>query len=74
MELKGVEDLELSQRFYDRAEEVSKPWEKYDLMKQYRSRIPEPEEESIMADVYHQLEKHATTKKDKRLQQKLNNK
>jgi large subunit ribosomal protein L19 len=34
--LKGVEDLNLPQAFYDRAEKVAKPWEKYDLMLQYR--------------------------------------
>ena len=33
--LKGVQDLELPQRFYDRAKELETPWEKYDLMKQY---------------------------------------
>lgn len=32
---KGIQDLELPERFYKRAEELSKPWEKYDLMKQY---------------------------------------
>lgn len=34
--LKGVEDLNLPQRFYDKAAKVAKPWEKYDLMLQYR--------------------------------------
>ena len=34
--LKGVQDLGLPQIFYDRAAEVAKPWEKYDLMLQYR--------------------------------------
>lgn len=33
--LKGVQDLGLPKRFYDRAKEVATPWEKYDLMKQY---------------------------------------
>lgn len=33
--LKGVQDLELPQKFYDRAKELDTPWEKYDLMKQY---------------------------------------
>ena len=35
-DLKGVEELGLPQRFYDRAKQLSKPWEKYDLMLQYR--------------------------------------
>lgn len=33
--LKGVHDLGLPQRFYDRAKELETPWEKYDLMKEY---------------------------------------
>ncbi|XP_073987519.1 large ribosomal subunit protein bL19m-like isoform X2 [Rhodnius prolixus] len=44
-----------------------KPWEKYDLMKQYRSTIPEEEQKEIFAEVYselHQLE--ITRKKMKR--------
>lgn len=35
-ELKGVQDLGLPERFYKRAAEVAMPWEKYDLMKEYR--------------------------------------
>jgi large subunit ribosomal protein L19 len=34
--MKGLADLELEERFYKRAEELATPWEKYDLMKQYR--------------------------------------
>lgn len=34
--LKGVQDLGLQERFYKRAEQLATPWEKYDLMKQYR--------------------------------------
>lgn len=34
--MKGLADLELAERFYKRAEELATPWEKYDLMKQYR--------------------------------------
>lgn len=34
--LKGVQDLGLAEKFYKRAEELATPWEKYDLMKQYR--------------------------------------
>lgn len=34
--LKGVQDLGLPDRFYKRAAELATPWEKYDLMKQYR--------------------------------------
>jgi large subunit ribosomal protein L19 len=35
-ELQGVQDLGLPERFYKRAAEVARPWEKYDLMKEYR--------------------------------------
>lgn len=34
--LKGVEDLGLPERFYERAKQLDTPWEKYDLMKEYR--------------------------------------
>lgn len=33
--LQGVQDLGLPEKFYKRAAELAKPWEKYDLMKQY---------------------------------------
>ena len=51
-ELKGIEDLELPERFYRRAKEVAKPWKKYDLMKQHRKSIDEDETEAIMGEVY----------------------
>jgi len=35
-DLKGVDAFKLSQEFFDRAEKQKKPWEKYDLMLQYR--------------------------------------
>ena len=50
-DLQGVEDLGLPERFYKRAEELSKPWEKYDIMKKYRSSINEQDTESIMSEV-----------------------
>lgn len=34
--LKGVQDLGLPERFYKRAAQLATPWEKYDMMKQYR--------------------------------------
>ncbi|XP_055857262.1 39S ribosomal protein L19, mitochondrial [Episyrphus balteatus] len=37
------------------AERVRKPWEKYDMMKQYRSTIPEEEQKEIFAEVHSQL-------------------
>ncbi|KAG1677009.1 39S ribosomal protein L19, mitochondrial [Nymphon striatum] len=50
-ELRGVQDLNLPERFYKRAAEVAKPYEKYDLMKQYRKLIPEEEQLGIMEEV-----------------------
>lgn len=52
--LKGVEDLGLPQRFYDRAKhpQIAKPWEKHDLMKQYRESINDVETKEIMSEVY----------------------
>ncbi|GLG96212.1 39S ribosomal protein L19, mitochondrial [Gryllus bimaculatus] len=53
--LKGVQDLGLPERFYKRAEELATPWEKYDLMKQYRATIPEEEQAEIFSEVYSEL-------------------
>jgi len=38
MNLKGIEPLELKQKFWDRAAhpQVAQPWLKHDLMRQYR--------------------------------------
>lgn len=69
-ELKGVQDLELPERFYERAKQVSKPWEKYDLMKTYRESINEDETEEIMAESYQGLKAVEKRRKDK-LRQKL---
>lgn len=52
--LQGVQDLELPERFYKRAKELETPWEKYDLMKEYRRLIPEEEQREIYAEVYKQ--------------------
>merc|ERR1711972_904054 len=41
--LQGVKDLGLPARFYKRAKQFETPWEKYDLMKEYRKSIPEEE-------------------------------
>ncbi|XP_050429040.1 39S ribosomal protein L19, mitochondrial [Adelges cooleyi] len=53
--MKGLADLGLEERFYKRAEELATPWEKYDLMKQYRKTIPEEEQKEIFAEVYSEL-------------------
>ena len=52
-----MEDLGLPEIFYERARKVAKPWEKHDLMKQYREQINEPETEQIMGEVHKQIKK-----------------
>lgn len=54
-DMKGLADLGLEERFYERAKELATPWEKYDLMKQYRKTIPEEEQKEIFAEVYSEL-------------------
>ncbi|XP_050532657.1 39S ribosomal protein L19, mitochondrial [Daktulosphaira vitifoliae] len=61
--MKGLADLELEERFYNRAEELATPWEKYDLMKQYRKTIPEEEQKEIFAEVYSELHEVEVTRK-----------
>nr|CAG4645166.1 EOG090X0F2L [Leptodora kindtii] len=65
-DLKGVEELGLPQRFYDRAKQLSKPWEKYDLMLQYRKTIPAEEQERIFTEVHPQLQQQELRRKLKR--------
>lgn len=55
--LKGVENIEehLKEKHILKAKARETPWEKYDLMKQYRKTIPEEEQKEIYAEVYSQL-------------------
>lgn len=50
-DLQGVEDLGLPERFYQRAQELAQPWEKYDLMKKYRNTINDVDASNIMSEV-----------------------
>ncbi|XP_046404532.1 39S ribosomal protein L19, mitochondrial [Ischnura elegans] len=57
--LQGIQELDLPDKFFKRAEELATPWEKYDLVKEYRKTIPEEDQQEIYAEVYselHQLE------------------
>lgn len=54
-DLKGVEELDVPQELIDQAKKVATPWEKYDLMKEYRVTIPEEEQNEIYSEVYSQL-------------------
>ncbi|KAM7363613.1 mitochondrial ribosomal protein L19 [Cochliomyia hominivorax] len=55
--LKGVSNINeyTNEKNKRKALEHQKPWEKYDLMKQYRATIPEDEQKEIFAEVYSQL-------------------
>jgi len=68
MNLKGVEEYELSAKKKERAShpQIHKTWEKHDLMLQYRSSINEKETEEIMSEVFSnvkRLEKEKLKKK-----------
>lgn len=68
-DLKGVFNIydHVDERHISKAIKLAKPWEKYDLMKDYRATIPEEEQQEIYSEVYsklHQLE--LTRKKMKR--------
>ena len=60
MDLKGVQDLELPQRFYDKAAKVARPWEKKDLMKMYRETINDDE----TAEIFQEVSSHSSRFKD----------
>ncbi|CAG9762916.1 unnamed protein product [Ceutorhynchus assimilis] len=55
--LRGVQDLGLAEKFYKRAQELEKPWEKYDLMKEYMKTIPEEQQLEIFGEVQSELHK-----------------
>lgn len=50
----GIEPFELKwhEKRMKRAEKSKEPWRKHDLMMNYRSKVPEEEEEEIMGEVY----------------------
>ena len=67
--LKGVSNIDeyINEKNRRKALESQKPWEKFDLMKQYRSSIPEDEQKEIFAEVYSQLHQmELQRKKNKR--------
>ncbi|KAG7199971.1 hypothetical protein KM043_014399 [Ampulex compressa] len=76
-DLKGVQKLTVSLRQRLKAEAAAKPWEKYDLMKIYRSTIPEEEQNEIFSEMnaeirqleidrHRQKRKHAFDSKTKK--------
>ncbi|XP_023301741.2 39S ribosomal protein L19, mitochondrial [Lucilia cuprina] len=67
--LKGVSNIDeyINEKNRRKALAHEKPWEKYDLMKQYRATIPEDEQKEIFAEVYSQLHQmELQRKKNKR--------
>ncbi|XP_049776254.1 39S ribosomal protein L19, mitochondrial isoform X2 [Schistocerca cancellata] len=56
-DLKGVESLDIPEKHIKRAAELATPWEKYDLMKQYRATIPEEEQREIFSEIQSELHK-----------------
>lgn len=56
-DLKGVESIDVPERLIKRAAELATPWEKYDLMKQYRATIPEEEQKEIFSEIQSELHK-----------------
>ncbi|XP_055716493.1 39S ribosomal protein L19, mitochondrial [Phlebotomus papatasi] len=60
-DLKGVSNVleHCIEKHLRKAKKVETPWEKYDLMKQYRRTIPEEEQNAVYSEVFselHQLE------------------
>ena len=51
-ELKGAILPPISEKRRTNAEKAKKPWEKYDLMKQYRETINDHDTENIMSEVH----------------------
>lgn len=66
-DLRGVENETIQAYITDKmraqAKRLETPWEKYDLMKEYRKTIPEEEQKEIYAEVYSQLHQLELTRK-----------
>lgn len=56
-DLQGVSNVleHITDKMVKQMEDRRTPWEKYDLVKEYRKTIPEEEQQEIYADVYSQL-------------------
>lgn len=55
--LKGVSNINelITEKMKGKAKKIETPWEEYDLMKQYRTVIPEEEQRSIYSEIAPQL-------------------
>lgn len=66
-ELKGIENIEdlLYDKHRRKAQKAAKPWEKYDLMRQYRKTIPEEEQIQIFKEIQPKLNEISEENKKK---------
>lgn len=64
-DLKGIANLEeyLTAKMARRAKKVETPWEKYDLMKEYRRTIPAEEQSQIYSEVHSELHQFELARK-----------
>ncbi|XP_011055047.1 PREDICTED: 39S ribosomal protein L19, mitochondrial [Acromyrmex echinatior] len=62
-ELKGITELQLSNKRIMKAKATATPWEKYDLMKKYRETIPKEDQNEIFDEVYTKLHEMEITKR-----------
>ena len=57
----------LDEKLVKKAEKLAKPWEKFDLMDEYRKNIPEEEQKRIFIEISDQLREYdVKQKKEKR--------
>ena len=61
--LQGVEELQITDRDKERAEKYATPWLKHDLMRIYKSTIPEQEQTEIFNEIQPQLQQLELTRK-----------
>uniref|UniRef100_A0A8D8LD24 Large ribosomal subunit protein bL19m n=1 Tax=Cacopsylla melanoneura TaxID=428564 RepID=A0A8D8LD24_9HEMI len=56
---KGIDNVDkhITEKMKGQKERVAEPWEKYDLMKEYRRTIPEEEQDEIFSEVFAELHK-----------------
>lgn len=56
-ELKGIANVRelITDKMETKAKKLVTPWEKYDLMKEYRKIIPEEEQNSIYSEIYPEM-------------------
>ncbi|KAL1458751.1 hypothetical protein WDU94_008870 [Cyamophila willieti] len=56
---KGIDNVDqyITEKMKGQKERLAEPWEKYDLMKEYRRTIPEEEQDEIFSEVFAELHK-----------------